>query len=232
MPMPAEPVGVGIVVFDLDDTLYLERDYVRSGFSACDVWATTELGLSGLGAACWQRFVDGGRNDTFDRALAELGHAGGPDVVGRLVEVYRAHEPDIDLLPDAAAAIGRLGAEHRLAVVSDGPEASQGAKVRRLGAPLWSGCTVLTATLPPGNGKPSPMAFRMVEERLGASGRRCVYVADNPAKDFGGPASLGWTTVRVRRPGQLHEHVPSGADVDVEICDFDALDDALRHAGI
>ena len=228
--MPGEPVGGGIVVFDLDDTLYLERDYVRSGFSACDVWATTELGLSGLGAACWQLFVDGGRNDTFDRALAQLGHCGGSDVIGRLVEVYRGHEPDIELLPDAAAAIERLGAEHRLAVVSDGPEASQGAKARRLGAPRWSRCTVLTATLPPGNGKPSPMAFRMIEEHLGAPGRRCVYVADNPAKDFAGPASLGWTTVRVRRHGQLHQTVPSGSDVAVEIGDLDALDDALRHA--
>jgi putative hydrolase of the HAD superfamily len=230
MPMPAEPVEGGIVAFDLDDTLYLERDYVRSGFSACDVWAAESLGLSGLGAACWQLFVDGGRNDTFDRALAGLGHAGGSDVIGRLVEVYRAHEPDIDLLPDAAAAIERLGARHRLAVVSDGPEVSQGAKARRLGADRWSCCTVLTATLPPGNGKPSPMAFRLVEERLGARGRRCAYVADNPAKDFAGPASLDWTTVRVRRPGQLHEGVPSGGDVEVEISDLDALDDVLHHA--
>jgi putative hydrolase of the HAD superfamily len=225
--MPAEPMGAGIVVFDLDDTLYLERDYVRSGFAACDAWATAELGVSGLGAACWQLFVDGGRNDTFDRALAELGHAGGPEVVRRLVEVYRAHDPDIALLPDAAAAIERFGARHRLAVVSDGPEASQGAKARRLGAAEWSDCTVLTATLPPGNGKPSPMAFRVIEDRLGERGRRCAYVADNPAKDFAGPAALGWTTVRVRRPGQLHEAVPSGADVEAEIGDLDALEAAL-----
>jgi putative hydrolase of the HAD superfamily len=223
-------MGIGIVVFDLDDTLYLEREYVRSGFAACDVWAASELGLSGLGAACWQHFVDGGRNDTFDRVLAELGHAGGPDVVGRLVEVYRSHDPDIVLLPDAAAAIERLGADHRLAVVSDGPEASQGAKARRLGAPRWSRCTVLTALLPPGNGKPSPMAFRLIEQRLGGRGRQCAYIADNPAKDFGGPASLGWTTVRVRRPGQLHEGEPSGADVEAEIADLDELDAVLQAA--
>jgi putative hydrolase of the HAD superfamily len=230
MPMPAETPGIGIVVFDLDDTLYLERDYVRSGFAACDVWATAELGLSGLGPACWQLFVDGGRNDTFDRALAELGHAGGPDLVGRLVEVYRAHDPDIDLLPDAAAAIERLGADHRLAIVSDGPEASQGAKARRLGASRWSRCTVLTASLPPGNGKPSPMAFRLIEQRLAGRGRECAYVADNPAKDFAGPASLGWTTIRVRRQGQLHEAAPSGADVEAEIADLDALDAVLQAA--
>ena len=34
------------VVFDIDDTLYLERDYVRSGFTAAGAWARTELGLS------------------------------------------------------------------------------------------------------------------------------------------------------------------------------------------
>ena len=40
------------VVFDVDDTLYLERDYVRSGFRAVGVWASRWLGLSGFAERC------------------------------------------------------------------------------------------------------------------------------------------------------------------------------------
>lgn len=216
-----------VVVFDIDDTLYLERDYVRSGFEACGRWLDAERGLAGFGAAAWKLFTDGVRGDTFDRALAELGHAADAALVGYLVETYRSHDPDIAMLPDARRAVDGLAADHLLAVVTDGPETSQAAKARRLGTSDWAALTVLTATLPPGSAKPSPAAFELIECRLGATGDACTYVADNPAKDFGGPASLGWRTVRVRRPGQLHEHVPSGHDVTVQIGDLDSLLDVL-----
>lgn len=218
---------VEVVVFDLDDTLYLERDYVRSGFAACGRWLEAEHGLAGFGDAAWRLFAEGVRGDTFDRALADLGH--GPDrpLVECLVQVYRAHDPDIAMLPDARRAVAELGAGRRLGVVTDGPEASQAAKARRLGTADWSAVTVLTATLPAGSGKPSPVAFELIERRLGADGDACAYVADNPAKDFGGPAVLGWRTVRVRRAGQLHEHVESGPDVAAEIAELDALPGVL-----
>ena len=52
-------------------------------------------------------------------------------------------------------------------------------------------------------------------------------MADNPAKDFAGPRSLGWHTVRLRRADGLHAAAPSGPDVDREIVTLDELDEAL-----
>jgi putative hydrolase of the HAD superfamily len=37
-----------ILVFDLDDTLYPERQFALSGFAAAGRWAEAELGLGGL----------------------------------------------------------------------------------------------------------------------------------------------------------------------------------------
>jgi putative hydrolase of the HAD superfamily len=34
----AEPVPIHTLVFDLDDTLYPEKDFVLSGFDAVDRW--------------------------------------------------------------------------------------------------------------------------------------------------------------------------------------------------
>jgi putative hydrolase of the HAD superfamily len=55
------------------------------------------------------------------------------------------------------------------------------------------------------------------------SGDRCVYAADNPAKDFVAPHRLGWQTIRVRRQGGLHCGVPGGDDIDHEVSDMTDL---------
>ncbi|MEZ5265540.1 MAG: hypothetical protein R2755_28010 [Acidimicrobiales bacterium] len=48
-----------------------------------------------------------------------------------------------------------------LAVVTDGPLASQRAKARALSAERWADLVVCTAALGPGMGKPHPRAFEL-----------------------------------------------------------------------
>jgi putative hydrolase of the HAD superfamily len=214
------------VTFDLDDTLFLERDYARSGFDAVGAWAARELGLAGFAEAALDAFRSGAHGRIFDVALAACGH--GPDaaLIRQLVEVYRAHAPVISLLDDARACVEGLRRQVAVGVVSDGPLASQRAKADALGASGWADIVVLTEELGAGFGKPHRRAFELVERATGCAGPSCAYVADNPVKDFAGPRSLGWTTVRVRRPGGLHHDVPSGDDVDVELADLSEL---ARH---
>lgn len=221
-----------LVVLDIDDTLYLERAYVRSGFAAVGVWAHRELGVAGLGERAWAAFEAGVRGTIFDDALAACGVEPGPDVVPRLVGVYRTHRPDIVLLPDARAWLDARRAGVAVAVVTDGPLASQQAKADALGLTRWADPLVFTEALGPGRGKPHPAAFEQTQRAVGLSGPACAYVADNPAKDFAGPRQLGWRTVRVRRPGGLHEAAPSGDDVDAEITTLDRLDAALDGRGV
>ncbi|MGH9119714.1 MAG: HAD family hydrolase, partial [Acidimicrobiales bacterium] len=122
---------------------------------------------------------------------------------------------------DAAAAAGAV------AVVTDGPLASQRAKARALGLHRWANPLVFTEEHGPDWRKPGPLAFALVEEQLGVPGSACTYVADNPAKDFGGPRPRGWRTVRVRRRLSLHEAVASGTDVDLELPDLSGLTEVL-----
>ena len=210
------------VVFDVDDTLYLERDYVASGFRAVEPIVRRRFGVDGLAAVAWRLFLDGCRGTTFDRALAELGVAVTGADIADLVTAYREHEPDITLLPDGRAALETLRARGTpIAVLTDGPQASQWAKVRALGLDRIAEVVVLTDRYGPGFGKPHDRGFREIMARLGSPGY--VYVADNPAKDFVAPRELGWRTVRVRRPGGLHESSDHGADVDEVVTDLGRL---------
>lgn len=216
------------VTFDIDDTLYLERSYVRSGFRALDEPVLSMLGVREFSDRAWSAFERGVRGRIFDVALTECGVQPDPAVISELVGLYRRHVPAIELLADARACIVQLaGAGVAMAAVSDGPLESQRAKAEALGLSRWMAPVVLTAALGPGFGKPHPRGFELVAaEQCGAASH--VYVADNPHKDFAGPRQLGWRTVRIRRPLSLHHDVPSGPDVDFEISDLSELAGGLR----
>src|ERR671917_220269 len=94
-----------VVVFDIDDTLYLERDYVRSGFRAVGAWARRTLGVPDLADQAWAAFEAGVRSTIFNEVLSGAGVEATPELLARMVACYREHQPDILLLADARAAL-------------------------------------------------------------------------------------------------------------------------------
>lgn len=222
-------LGVDAIVMEIDDTLYLKRDYIRSGFEALGRWAQGELGISDFEQRAWTAFESGLRDTIFDQVLADCGARSDDAVITALVARYRTHTPAISLTADARAALDRWHGKVALAAVTDGAVSSQHAKVRALGLERWTPLVICTAALGPGKAKPHPAAFEQVQEELGVDGKGCVYIADDPTLDFAGPKALGWRTVRVRRRLGLHAAIDSGPDVDHEITSLDQLEDALSR---
>src|SRR5260370_41946447 len=109
------------VVFGLDDTLYLERDCVGSGFEHVGIYAEKELGIPNFAECAWRLFLAGHRGNTFDKILQEQKIDWERSKVERLISLYRSHSPDIRLLPDALLCINALQEKVRLAIISDGP---------------------------------------------------------------------------------------------------------------
>jgi len=213
-------VRVDVAVLDLDDTVFLERDYVRSGFDAVGDFLTEVAGVTGFAAAAWSEFQAGARGDVFDRALRRLGVEEAPPITA-MVERYRTHHPRIAPLTDVIALLSGLRlADVTVGVITDGPPASQRGKLAALDLDVDPGLVVVTGELGAGAGKPSTVAFELIEERTGRRGGALVYIGDNPHKDFVAPRRLGWRTVRVRRPGGLHFGASSGRDVDLEVPDL------------
>jgi putative hydrolase of the HAD superfamily len=217
-----------LVVFDLDDTLYLEADFVRSGFAVVE----DALGIRGLAATAWALHEGGLRGRVLGEALRRHGREATPDEVTRAVAIYRAHRPRIDVAPDAAAALASLAPDSsfELALLSDGLAETQRNKIEALGIGRWIRELVLTDELAPDRAcwKPHPAAFRRLQATREYPAVR-VYVADNPRKDFDAPVQLGWHTVRLRRPGGLWEHEPDGAARPaITVRDLSSLTDHLR----
>lgn len=214
-------------MFDVDDTLYLERDYVASGFAAIEKWCAEHLATSGVGTRAWELFEAGGRGDTVTRALAACGILDSDAVIGVLVQMYREHVPTIDLLADARDVIQALHGRTPMSVVTDGPASSQHKKIAALGIAQFADPIVVTADLH--SSKPDPAVFLAAAAHWQLEPEEIVYIADNPAKDFVGPSELGWQSVRVRRPGSLHAHLPSpGGVLEIESLADDRLQFLLR----
>lgn len=214
---------IQLVVFDIDDTLYLERDYVRSGFLAVGDWVRANLGVEGFSEVAWQLFEEGLRNVIFDRTLEILGISPSDHTVRTLVDVYRHHRPTISLADDARGALDHLGGLVPIAVVTDGPPPSQRSKIQALGLERYTRDIIITSELGQGYEKPNPHTFILLEKRFHLLGNSCVYIADNPNKDFIAPRHLGWRTIRVRRPNSLHYSVPTPDYVAFELSSLNAL---------
>lgn len=219
-------------VFDLDDTLYAERDYVRSGFAAVESLAADRLGVQGFAEACWQTFLAGGRGHIFDDVLRSRFGIVDAAFVGDLVSAYRSHKPHIELFADARRVLDRircLGLS--MALITDGPATSQRAKIEALGLNAGFSTIVVTAELGEGKSKPHHAAFEVVQHAIGRD-QPLAYIADNPLKDFLAPNQLGWKSLRIQRSSGLYckavEPTPAHAPQHV----VNVLDDVWQFAAI
>ncbi len=193
------------VVFDLDDTLYAERDYIRSGYRAvCRSLQRTLERDDAFDDWLWRRFESGRAGGAFD-ALNEhfqLGLDAGAIV--QLVGVYRDHAPDIHPRPGAAELLDRLHSKCRLGLLSDGFLPAQRLKLDALHLAPKFDAVVFTEDMGRQCWKPAPDGFEAIRAMLDVPHEACAYVGDNPAKDFAGPNRLGWRSIQLLCAGQVH----------------------------
>lgn len=191
-----------LYVLDLDDTLYLERDYVRSGFEEIDRWLLENRNGAGFFELAWRLFEQGVRGNIFNLVLSELNIIKEEDLIERFVGLYRNHIPDIKLLPDAITFMETRD-KGDLALITDGYSVAQHAKIQALGLKHYFDKIIVTDDFGREFWKPATRAF--VEVQGGCSSEECVYIGDNPQKDFLPPSKLGWApSIRIRRENSLH----------------------------
>src|SRR5437868_6444461 len=86
-----------VIVFDLDDTLFAERDFITSGFSAVEMVLQRQFRCAGFLKIAIDLFNCGRRRNIIDEAVSALGLSPNPELISGLVNVYRSHWPQITL---------------------------------------------------------------------------------------------------------------------------------------
>jgi putative hydrolase of the HAD superfamily len=195
------------VVFYLDDTLYDEVEYCKSGFSAVAGFLSDlpqMLPADYTFNILMEQFKCGNRTKTFNAALEQLNIIYNDELIGRMVKVYREHKPKITLPQDSREVLALLQKKYNLALLTDGFLPGQELKVKALDIENYFKCIIYTEKLGREFWKPSPAGFKKITETLKVKPQTAIYVADNEAKDFIAPNKLGWITIRLIRPARAH----------------------------
>ncbi|MHC4063526.1 MAG: HAD family hydrolase [Planctomycetota bacterium] len=217
------------IIFDLDDTLYPEREFAFSGYQAVAGAFAGRLGESASNLVTRMRelFDTPDRRRVFDVILAEasMTEADAIALLAEMIATYRGHHPTISLHADADAALLRLRGRYRLGLISDGPLQMQRNKIAALGLQGRFGEVILTDRWGREFWKPHQRAFQEISRRLAVPADHCLYVADNPTKDFVAANSLGWRSVFVKRPDGIYADrpAPEGGAAQAVIGTLDAL---------
>ncbi len=183
-----------VIVFDLDDTLYKERDYLKSGIGAV-LQLLVDIKILSKGAA--QSFdkdlyLSAGIIDRLCRKFNL-----DPKLKETLIWYYRLHLPQIKLEAETSRVIKwAQECAAGVAIITDGRSITQRLKLRALG--LSHIMSFISEEHQ--NGKPDPEMFLKVE----ANWPNCkfAYVADNLEKDFIAPNQLKWKTIGLQDDGR------------------------------
>jgi putative hydrolase of the HAD superfamily len=185
------------IVFDLDDTLYPEIDFLKSGYRFIVRTFLTSAPAERVYREMMQHY--GAGENVFEWLVASYGSSYPQLSVPALLKAYREHIPDIRLAPETSAFLKLLKSRRIPAgLVSDGRSISQRNKLKALGLDDYFRDVIISEEF--GSQKPHPDNFRFFPARY--PDRNFCFIGDNTAKDFHIPFHLGWETICLKDRGQ------------------------------
>ena len=188
-----------MIAFDLDDTLYKERDFLASGRRAVTRKFAASLGLKPEELYDLMMVAA----DPFD-CLVE--RSGGTISIPQILDTYRNHLPEIALDRSTEYVLKTLKDRgEQLAIITDGRAVTQRNKIAALGLERFVDSEAIIVSEEIGAEKTSPLPFQILMQRFPAAAP-FTYVGDNPAKDFIHPRQLGWRTVMLADTHCLNIH--------------------------
>jgi len=193
-----------VVVFDLDDTLYDEIDFVKSGFKEVAKYLHNDEYYSFM----LEQFYQYGSGKVFNELIEKFNL----DIsLKKLIEVYRFHKPEISL-PQESLELLSFSKKYNRALISDGHYITQQNKFIALGLNEYIDYCIFTDFYH--TKKPELKPFEMVMQQY--PNKKYIYISDNPKKDFKAPNRLNWSSIRYKNSVGIYKEYKSDALYEVE----------------
>lgn len=179
--------GLKAIIFDLDDTLYGEKEYVRSGYRAI---AATLPQVERMEEKLWQAFEQ--KKSAIDEVLRDEGIYT-EEMKQKCLSIYRLQQPDIRFYDGAKELLVQLRTDgYKLGIITDGRPEGQRAKIKTLGLDELVDYIIVTDEL---GGveyrKPNKTAFLIMQKVFDVPFEEMCYIGDNIKKDFIAPEKIG-----------------------------------------
>jgi putative hydrolase of the HAD superfamily len=182
---------VRAVGFDLDGTLFDDRQYVRMGLDAAARELESRTGVDARDEFHEAYIERGICERTFDHVLDE--HGLPAELVDDLVRAYHAHEGDLSPYDETGPVLEALADEYRLGLLTGGTNGRE--KLDRLGIASHFDAVVVAAGADVT--KRDSESFVELLDALDVRPSETAYVGDRPEIDFVHPNDLGVVTVRI-----------------------------------
>lgn len=189
-----------LLAFDLDDTLYPEMKYIRSGFRAVSKYMQQKYKIDAkefykkLSSVKKQK----PSSRVFDIVLKRY-KIKNRSLIEELVKTYRAAPLHIKLFSGVKETLTKLKKNYVLALLTDGRSSVQNNKLKYLQLTKYFDTIVYTLDLGNKYKKPSVLPFKKMLEAHNIKARETLYIGNNPDKDFFGAKKIGIKTVRVNQ---------------------------------
>ncbi len=194
------------VVFDLDDTLISELQYVKSGFRhiAKVLSAEADINEENVFNNLMSLFKKDPAN-VFNRFYEKHGIKYSKAMIVRLIREYRGHLPVIQLYNDVVPCVNVLRqADIKTGIITDGFANAQRQKLKAVEAEKLFDEIIITDEIGRDYWKPHPKPYELMSEKLGVPFEKMIYIGDNPEKDFFIGSIYPITTGRITRENGVH----------------------------
>ena len=211
------------ILFDLDDTLYPEKQFVMSGFQVVSQYLSQKYNFESddIFNILKDDFEKGLRRRNFDVLLQKLGLNN--ENVEHLVRMYRMHFPKISLYPDAKSVLELVKGKFKLGLITDGYFITQKNKILSLRIEKYFDTIIINDVFEKIS-KLDIQPFLKTLSQLRIEPKNALYVGDNPLKDFVSPKKIGIHTVRIKRETGEYGRIENGSlDADHTISDLRQL---------
>ena len=188
-----------ILIFDLDDTLYTEKEFVKSGFKAVSSYLhlNFKLNKKKIFLQLLKNLKKNGRGKIFDSLCFQL-KLKKKFLVKKLIQVYRTHDPKISLSKDAIKILKHYSGLSKY-IVTDGNYLVQKKKINSLKIEKYFKKIYYTNYYGIKYNKPSLFCFNKIKKKEKVNWNELVYIGDNPRKDFFNCNKKKILTVRLMR---------------------------------
>lgn len=219
-----------VLIFDLDDTLYDEMSFVKSGLLAVAQHGEVSYGWNAKDSF---NFMETqlrlhGRGKIFDDWLSLHGVYSAKRLF-ESIKIYRHHVPEITLFYDTLEILNYYYEKFPLYLVTDGHKIAQKNKIDALKISSYFKRSFITHRFGIKNSKPSLHCFNIIRNSECCSWSEMVYVGDNPNKDFVNLKKAGALTIRVSTGAFANQKFNSEYDADKTIENLSGLLELIEY---
>lgn len=221
------------VVFDLDDTLISEYEYIKSGYKHIAQLLSEKINANPKNI--FNELVYIFKNNpekVFNQLLDKYEIDYTMENIKELVNEYRGHTPEIRLYDDVIPCINALiEKDIKIGLITDGYANAQKNKINSLGIEDLFDYIIVTDDYGKDFWKPSSRPFELMQEKLSVNFNEMIYIGDNPEKDFYIHSIYPIYTIRINRETSIYKdaHYLSNVKENISINNLDKLTEIIKE---